>query len=180
MDVIVREFAGKEREFRLSFGGVMDLEQALDDRIGSIFIRLSGGVFGVKDVYHTIRLALIGGNKNIRHSDVKSLMQDHFEARPLMEYASLAGEILCAVMIGIETDDAETDQADTPQRYKFSEVVQICRVFNMSPQELRDLRYADFVNLVRGFNASGEDQVEHLTEEEFMDILQRYEPEAIT
>lgn len=177
-DVVVREFAGKEREFRLLTGGVLDLEEAVGDRIGAIFIRLSGGGFGFKDVFHTIRLALIDGGAD--HVEVARIMANNFPARPLMERASLAGEILCALMVGVEASEDEGASHDEPQRYRFSEVVQICQVFHMSPQDLRRLRYSDFVNLVRGFNAKSGDQIEHLSEEEFMDILERHEPEAVS
>ena len=41
---IIREFAGRERIFALSFGGVMDLEQARNgEGIGAIYRRFIGG-----------------------------------------------------------------------------------------------------------------------------------------
>ena len=177
MEGMVREWAGKERHFQLLTGSVMDLEEATGDRIGAIFIRVTTGNFGVKDVYHTIRLALIGGGEAVAKS--KILLQDHFDTRPYLENAQLAGDILCALMTGVEDFDGdESDGDDEP--YKFSEVAQICTVFNMSPLDLRQMRYADFINMVRGFNAGSEKKAPHLTEEEFEDILKRYEPEAVS
>jgi hypothetical protein len=173
MDGLVQEWAGKERHFRLLTGSVMDLEAATDDRIGSIFIRVTTGHFSVKDVFHTIRLALIGGGETV--TKAKILMQDHFDTRPYLENAQLAGAILCALMTGVEDSDDEEDGDAEP--YKFSEISQICTVFSMSPLDLRQMRYADFVNMVRGFNAASNKKAPHLTEEEFEDILKRYEPE---
>ncbi|MBY5974955.1 gene transfer agent family protein [Ferrimonas balearica] len=40
MAEVIRHWAGKERLFRLDFGRVMELEQACDDAIGSIFTRV--------------------------------------------------------------------------------------------------------------------------------------------
>lgn len=176
MVALVLDWAGKEREFTLLTGSVMDLEEATGDRIGSIFIRVTTGQFSVKDVFHTIRLALIGGGTSVVAT--KLLMQDHFDTRPYLENAALAGEILCALMTGVEeTGDDEGGEAEA---YKFSEVSQICTVFNMSPLDLRQMRYADFVNMIRGFNAASDKKAPHLSEEEFGDILKRYEPEAVS
>lgn len=171
---LTTEWAGKERLFRLTFGGVLDLEEAVGEGIGHVFIRVAAGRFKAADVFHTIRLALIGGGMSI--IDAKRLMVEHFDRRPYLENASLAGEILAALMTGVEAV-AESD-GDIAPPHKFSEVVQICTVFNMSPQELRDMRYSDFVNLVRGYNAASNRKAEHITEEEFIDILNRYEPES--
>lgn len=172
---VIREWAGKERLFRLNFGGVMDLEEATGEGIGNTFIRVAGGRFTVRDVYHTIRLGLIGGGVSIL--DAKRMMDAHFDTRPYMENAVIAGEILAALMVGVEPSDTDAD--GVPPAHKFSEVSQICTVFNLSPGDLREMRYSDFVNMVRGYNAGSNKQAPHLSEAEFMEILNKYEPEAV-
>jgi hypothetical protein len=174
MAELIAEWAGKERLFRLTFGGVLDLEQAVGDGIGHVFIRVAGGQFKVGDVYHTMRLALIGGGMSV--IDAKRLLEAHFDTRPYLENAGIAGQILSSLMTGVEEIG---EDGDVPEPHKFSEVSQICRVFHMSPQDLRDMRYADFVNMVRGYNAASETQAPHLSEEEFLDILNRHEPEVV-
>ncbi|GAA6190892.1 gene transfer agent family protein [Phaeobacter sp. NW0010-22] len=175
---VVAEWAGTDRLFQLVFGGVLDLEEATGDGIGSIFIQVTGGQFKAKHVFHTIRLGLIGGGMSIL--DTKRLMDTHFDTRPYMENAALAGRILADLMVGVE--DTKASEGDVDQGalepHKFSEVSQICRVFNLSPLDLRKLRYADFVNMVRGFNAASDKKAPHLSEDEFIDILNRYEPEV--
>jgi len=182
MDQVIAEWAGKERVFQLGFGGVLDLEEACGkEAIGAIFLRLSTGKFRVHDVYHTIRLALIGGGENLL--EVKRLLNTHFDRIPLMENAALAGDILIALMTGVEAseDSASGDRNQEPAPWKFSEVSQICRTFHLSPADLRAMRYADLINMVRGFNAaSGERKAEPPTEEEFIAILEKYEPEALS
>lgn len=173
---VVKEWAGKERHFRLNFGGVLDLEEAIGEGIGHVFVRVASSRFSAKDVYHTIRIALIGGGETIAKADV--LMRNHFDTRPYLENAALAGEILTALMAGVE-DTEKSDKDEIAPPHKFSEVSQICRVFHMSPQDVRDMRYADFVNMLRGYNASSQHQAEHISEDEFLDILARYEPEAV-
>lgn len=172
MDPLIRNWAGKDRAFRLSLGAVMDLEEAIGDGINPIYVRVVSGAFGVRDIYHTLRLSLIGGGMDALSA--KRLLDDQFDAKPYMLHATVAGEILSALTTGIEESDSGSGGADAPMR--FSEVSQICSVFNMSPQDLRDMRYADFVNLVRGYNAGSDTKAPHLTEEEFIDILNRYEP----
>ena len=165
------EWAGKERLFCLDFGRVLDLEEACGDAIGAIFVRVASGRYKVTDVYHAIRLGLVGGGSSI--IDAKRLMAAHFDTRPYAENATIAGEILASLMVGVEPSDNEKSEGD---RLKFSEVSQICREFNMSPDDLRRMPYADFVNMVRGFNAASNNKVDYISEDEFVDILNRYEP----
>lgn len=174
MAEVVAYWAGKDRLFRLEFGRVLDLEEATGDPIGKIFMRVASGGYKSSDIYHTIRLALIGGGTSI--IDAKRLMVAHFDTRPYAENASVAGEILASLMVGIE--ESEGGKGDGG-RIKFSEVSQICREFNMSPQDLRSMSYPDFINMVRGFNAASQSKADHITEEEFIEILNRYEPEAV-
>lgn len=178
---IVREWAGREREFSLAFGGVMDLEQACGDGktpvpVGVLFQRLTRGVFAAADVYHTIRLALIGAGMGM--AEANALMRSHFDTRPYVQSSALAVDILSAVMVGIEPAEDEAEPAE-PEAFKFSEVAQICQTFHMSPDDLRAMRFADFVNLVRGFNAASTKKAGFLSEAEFDEILAKYEPEAL-
>lgn len=178
---IEREWAGRERSFALSFGGVMDLEQACGDgktpaAVGLIFQRLTRGLFSAADIYHTIRLALIGAGMGQAESN--ALVKKHFDVTPYTRSAGVAVDILSAVMVGIEPGYAE-DVDHEPEPFKFSEVSQICQTFHMSPNDLRAMRFSDFVNLVRGFNAASSRKAEFMTEAEFDEILAKYEPEAL-
>lgn len=178
MAEIIDEWAGKERLFRLTFGGVLDLEEASGgEAIGAIFLRVSTGKFKAMDVHNIIRIALIGGGMN--KVEAKRLLADRFHNIPYLESASLAGDILVALMAGVEQDDTGTEGVETAP-WKFSEVSQICRVFNMSPKDLRELSYPDFVNMLKGYNATVNRKAQPPTEEEFEEILAKYEPEALT
>ncbi|TPW28611.1 gene transfer agent family protein [Martelella alba] len=180
MAELIDEWAGRERCFRLSFGNVLDLEQACrGDAIGEIFLRLTTGKFRVEDVFHIIRMGLIGGGETT--VEAKRLVETHFDQYPYLDNAELAGNILIAVMTGIEdADTASSDSDAVPTPISFSEASQICRLFHMSPIELKAMDYADFINMLKGFNASSSQKAEPPSEEEFDDILARYEPEALT
>ena len=177
MAEVIAEWAGKERLFRLTFGSILDLEEICGkDAIGAIFLRVSTGAFKASDVYHILRLALIGGG--MAAVEVKQLLDQRFDTIPYLEHSMLAGEILIAVMSGVEQDEGAEGSGD-PSPWKFSEVSQISRVFNMSPIDVRDMTYADFVNMVKGFNSASDRKAEPPTEEEFEAILAKYEPEAL-
>ena len=152
MDGIIRNWAGRDRVFRLRLGDVLDLEEALGRQpISVTFRRLATAEFGVMDVHETLRIGLIGGGESIL--DAKRLMDSHFERRGLMEQAGIAGDLLISIMTGVEVAEGAPDQ-DQPEAMKFSEISQICTTFALSPQELREMRYADYVNMVRGWNAA--------------------------
>ena len=85
--------------------------------------------------------------------------------------------LLIALMVGVE--DGAGGDAEEPAPIKFSEIAQICRVFHMSPHDLKAMTYAEFVNLVAGFNAGSPKKAEPPTVEEFEEILARHEPEAL-
>ncbi|MBR9764146.1 MAG: gene transfer agent family protein [Rhodobacteraceae bacterium] len=176
MAEVIRHWAGKERLFRLDLGRILELEQACDDAIGSIFSRVCTGRFRANDLTSILRIGLEGGGAT--KVQAKHLVDTFFDRLPYMENASIAGDILSAIMVGIEEGETASASGE-PERIVFSEVVQICRVFNMSPHDLKVLTYAEFLNLVRGFNASSDRKAAPPTEEEFMDILARYEPEAL-
>ncbi len=176
MAEIIAEWAGKERLFRLSFGGVLDLEQACGKvAVGEIFQRISAGRFFAGDVWHVIRLSLIGGGES--PLEVKRLLDAHFDHTPYMVSAGIAGEILIGLMVGVES--AGKGGGDAPAPMKFSELSQVCRVFNLSPNDLRAMEYADLINMISGFNAASSGKLEHLSEEEFAEILAKYEPGAL-
>lgn len=180
--LLIREWAGRERKFVLTFGSVMDLEQACGDgkepaAVGAIFQRLVSSKFRAGDVYHTIRMALIGGGMG--QIEAKTLLAQHFDTRPYLENAGLAIDILTELMAGVEPAPKVEDGDGEAQPIKFSEAVQICQIFHMSPLDLRGMSYADFINLVRGFNAGSKRQADYMSEDEFMEILAKYEPEAL-
>lgn len=170
MDAVVMEWGGKERPFRLSFGGVLDLEESCGrEGIGLIWTRVSSGAFRASDVFNVIKFGLIGGGESI--IDAKLLMDRHFDTRPYSENCYVAGEILMALMTGIEKTDGGED-GDPSAPFKVSDVMQACHVFNMSPDDLRAMRFADYLNMVKGYNAASPDRdVAPPTEEEFLELL---------
>lgn len=177
---LIREFAGRERRFVLRLGDIMDIEQACGDGkdsapVGVIFQRLSTGRFSVKDVVHTLRFALVGGG--MEPIKALSLVRDRVEGGSgLLRDGEIALQLLMMVMAGVE-DAGPSDNAE-PKPLRLSDLSLICQTFGMTPEDLRATRYADFVNLIRGFNAAGKGRIEPISEDEFAELLAKYEPEA--
>ena len=176
MDSLVREFAGAEREFRLRFGDILDVEAARNVGIGEIFLRLSTGRYYAGDVFEVIRQGLVGGG--LKEVAARALVRDRMEIIPFSEAVDLALDIVLTAMNGVEKSDEDAPRGDPSERYEFSTIGQLSRVFNMSPNDVREMRYSDLVNLLKGFRAAGKD-APHITEDEFEDILRKYEPEAL-
>lgn len=172
---VVRYWAGKDRLFRLRTGAVMDLEEALAGQaIGVTFQKLASGQFSIMDVHETLRIGLIDAGESV--VDAKRLLGTHFDKVGLSDNAGIASDLVASLMVGVEEPGKEKESGE-PEPIKFSEISQISRVFHMSPQDVRELRYSDYVNMMRGYNASRPDApIEHLSEDEFLSILDKYEP----
>ena len=176
MDIHFAEWGGAERPFRLNFGLVLDLERACGRGIGAITLDLFAGRWGIKDTFETIRLGLEGGG--MRPEEARALCKDHFDHKPYFQAAELALAIITAAMSGVEKP-GEDEGGDPEEPISFGSVAQICTVFHMSPQDVREMRYADFVNVVKGYRAAGKKVAEPMSEEEFDAMLARHEPSAL-
>lgn len=73
--------------------------------------RLLAGDWLVTDIIETIRLALIGGGMS--HKEAFTLTESYIKPGHLMEYATLAGQILMAALAGVEDEPVE-GEADAP------------------------------------------------------------------
>ncbi|WP_392338861.1 gene transfer agent family protein [Loktanella salsilacus] len=168
MPEIVREWAGAERPFSLSFGGLMDLEEACGKvGFGEIYLRMARGNYFVRDVYHTIRLALIGGG--LSSVEAKRLLDDRFDAVPMNVKVELAVEVVLSVMEGIKPDDTKpTGDPSTP--YDVGPLLASFAKLGVAPSALREMSYQDFVHMGRAF---GGDAVQPPSEAEFEEMLER-------
>jgi hypothetical protein len=166
---IILYWAGQERPFALPMARLLDLEQATETAFATVYLRLATCGFFVKDVSETIRLGLIGGGA--KPEEAHSLVRKHLEWGDLIDHAQIAQQVVAHVMTGIESVAGQ--KATTPTRMKWSEMSQVCRVFNMSPGDLGAMAYADFVNMMRGYAAATKDNVEPPTEAEFEAMVER-------
>jgi hypothetical protein len=168
MPEIIKQWAGEDRPFNMPFGKLMDLEEACGKvGFGEIYLRLAKQCYFARDVYHTIRLGLIGGGMSSVEAD--RLMKDRFDTVPMVERVELALEILISVMVGIEPD--ETKPAGDPATpYNLGELLASFAKLGVAPSALREMSYQDFIHMCRAF---GGEKVQPPTEAEFEEMLER-------
>ena len=173
MTTLIREWAGRERAFRLRLGDIVDIEEACGKTgIGAIYMRIASTQFRIMEVYHVVRVALISGGMD--PVEAKTLLSDRIETLPLVETAELATSILVAVMSGVppEPDAPEHDPA-VP--FDIGAALAAFAKSGLDPSVLRSMRFDDFVAMNR---ALGRGTVAAPSEEEFEEMLSRLEDEG--
>lgn len=94
--------------------------------------------------------------------------QDHC---PLMRLAGLASDIMIAAMTGIQPDDLSRDDKPDAQ-FDVGAIFHSLAQVGIPPEQVRAMRYADFVNLMRA--ATGK-SVQPPSEEEFDEMIRNWE-----
>lgn len=170
---LVREWAGSPRLFRLDYGRVCDLEEACDKTgIGAIYMRLGSSQYQAKYVYHTIRLALVGGGMSALDAEV--LMRERFDQRPYFENAEVALDILITLMSGIEPPKDGEPAGDPAEPNAFAQAAAAFVKAGIPPESVRAMRYDDLVAIVRVLRADGKETADAPTEDEFIDMIMRH------
>jgi hypothetical protein len=97
---IVRPFAGRNHTFRLTLGGVEELERLCNAGIGQIYGRLATAAFWNADIRETIRLGLTGGG--LSDGEASQLVMDRVDTAPLAHHLGLATAIVTAYAVGVD------------------------------------------------------------------------------
>jgi len=93
---ISAEFAGEERDFRLAWGELMELQEKRDAGPSMVLARLSLNQWQLQDVTETIKLGLVGGGMDT--AAAAKLVRQHVEQRPF-ELGGVDGLVVLAVKI---------------------------------------------------------------------------------
>lgn len=171
MAEIFVEWGGAERRLALTYGGLLDIEEACGKvGIGEIYLRLAQHQYHAAYVYHVIRLGLIGGGMPSRQA--KQLLDERFDVTPLVHHVEIAVELLVAVMGGIEPDDTQP-AGDPSKPYDTGAILASFAKLGIPPESVRGMSYKDFVHMCRAF---GGDDVQPPSEDEFEDMIARMMP----
>ena len=166
---ISREFAGAERVFRLSFGAVMDLEEACGRTgIGAIYKGLATHDYRAKWVFEVLRLGLIHGGMPIE--EAKVLVRERLDTGGWVACVSIAVDLLISLMEGVA--DAPQKGADPATAIDQGAVFAALIQLGLSPDQVRAMRFADYVNLLA---ASGANGTAPPSEAEFEEMMVRFE-----
>jgi hypothetical protein len=169
MDV-QREFAGAERMFRLRLGEIMDIEEACGKLgLGAIYLRLCRHEWSIREVRHILRIALAGGG--LPAAEATRLVDERLDAGQLVKLHGLALDLLISVMESVEPEEA-APKGDPGRTMDVGEIFAGFARMGIPPEEVRAIRYADFVLMAR---AMGGPDVKPPSEDEFKAMLARYE-----
>lgn len=168
MAEILAEWGGEQRRLALTFGNLMDIEEACGKvGIGEIYFRLGSHRYFARDVYHVIRQGLIGGG--MRATEADRLMQDRFSAHPLARNMEIALELLISVFSGVDPDE-DAKPGDPSKPFDSAAILAMFVKVGISPQSVREMSYADFARLCRGLSSEA---TKAPTEAEFEEMVER-------
>lgn len=164
-----RDYAGAERDFRLGFGDLLDLEEACGKvPVGTIYKRLHAWDFRAQEVYHVVRLGLVGGG--LAAAEAKRIVDERFNTLPLETHVRLAVEILLDMMEGAPAprEDARKPEPKTFDRgLLYRQFAQL----GLGPRDVDAMTVAQALHLFEAAARSDADLAP--SEEEFEAMLAR-------
>ena len=164
----VHYFAGEGRNFDLPLSKIQDLENACGKTpFGDIYVMMLHRRFFAMHVYHTIRIALIGGGMS--PVEAERLVRDKFDVTPMREHVELASHILLDVFEGVEGDGSGGKAEPLDLGAIFASFAKL----GVGPDQIKDLSFRDFVNMAKAFDAKAKAP----SEDEYMAYLKENFPE---
>lgn len=130
-DARVRDvtFGDGEYDFRLGWGQLVELQEKTGCGPHFCLNRLHNGGWLVEDISETIRLGLLGADKDMKPSTATTLVRRYVHERPPLENHTLAVVILTAALMGspeepvgepvaadqtVPLTTSQTDESDLP------------------------------------------------------------------
>jgi hypothetical protein len=122
-------FADGEYDFRLGWGQLVELQERCGAGPSFVLNRLHTGSWLVEDISETIRLGLLGADKEMKPSTATALVRRYVQERPPLENHTLAVVILTAGLMGspeepvgepeaanqtVPSTTFQTDESDLP------------------------------------------------------------------
>jgi len=167
---IRREFAGRERDFRLAIGELGALERVCGAGIGAIALRLIGHQFYAADIWETIRLALQGGG--LAEIDASAIVRGFREGPIGEECVQLANEIVLASLWGAEAADASRKKAETDAAIgDLKALYRLGGAMGLDPRRVDALTLGEMKVMFEGFAAMHGGGETGISREEYEDVL---------
>jgi hypothetical protein len=114
MSKITMPFGDSDHDFKLTIGGLKELQEKLSVGPLALFNRLISGEWKVEDAREIIRVAAIGGGMS--PVDALVLVKRYCDDRPLLESIEPALKIMSAALSGTtkEQEDSPPKKPETP------------------------------------------------------------------
>lgn len=149
---IRREFAGRERDFRLAIGELGALERICGAGIGAIAMRLAGHQFYAADIWETIRLGLQGGG--LPEIDASATVRILREGPIGNDRVQIASEILMASLSGAEAADASRKGAEVEAGFgDLAALYRIGGMMGLDARRIDALTLGELKAMLDGFSA---------------------------
>jgi hypothetical protein len=99
---VTLDWADGSYKFKLTIGGLRELQEKCDAGPQTIYSRLCDGSWRIDDVREPIRIALIGGG--LKPVEALGLQKRYIDDRPWLENVMTAQAIMAAALIGHEDE----------------------------------------------------------------------------
>lgn len=106
---ILARFNGREEKFRLTLGGIEELEASANAGAGAVLMRLVTGQFYLRDITATLRLGLVGAGHG--GNEAGEMVDRAIANDPPGTYLQLAADILNKALNGIDPELVPEDAA---------------------------------------------------------------------
>lgn len=108
--LVTLDFGDGSYDFRLSLGGIEELEAKTEVSVFEIATRLRNRVAHLKEISETLRIALIGGGK--APVEALALVRRYVDQRPLDENRDVAYAVVLAGLARVHADEVKTAQGE--------------------------------------------------------------------
>ena len=106
---IALNFADGEHVFRLTIGGIRELQDKTDKGPQKLYNDIEGGLWRVDDVREVLRISLIGGG--MKPLPALNLIERYVDAGNWIENSELARVILIASLVGTLDEEVAPKKA---------------------------------------------------------------------
>jgi hypothetical protein len=172
------DFGDGSYVFRLPWGLLVELQEKLESGPYAVFKRLLGDDWRVEDISETIRLGLIGGDKDIKPIAANKLVTRYVRERPLAENVPLARAILQVALFGAGDEEdkpkatEKSDEVETSDgKLNMKAIYGAGAAIGFSPQQVNEMSVYQFIAAVDGYVSAHSPEDKTLTDDEKKELF---------
>jgi hypothetical protein len=169
-------FADGNYVFRLSWGSLIELQEAVGMGPYAILNQLNSDQWKVEQISEIIRLGILGGDKTLHPTKATKLVDRYVKDRPPFENLVLARAVLTVALFGAPDEDenksaAKGDEIETTDgKLKAKEIYGAGAVMGFTPQQINEMSVWQFMSAFDGYVKHHAPDDGKLTPEEFNEL----------
>ena len=162
-------WAGEDRLFALSFGDILDIEEACGKLgFGEIYLRLGRHQYKAEFILNILRIGLIGGG--MKSDEARRLVESRLIGVGFARAVEVCIDLLATAMEGVEQDDTKP-AGDPAQPLDVGAILASFAKLGVSPESVKALSLAEFISMCRAFGGDG---FKAPSEAEFEEMLEKF------